>query len=60
VADTFENARHAASLLKISYAAEKPRSRKEDSIKADKPKELFGEASSRNFEGVALSCLRFW
>lgn len=43
VADTFENVRHAASFLKISYAAEKPRLHKEDAIKADKPKELFGE-----------------
>ena len=43
VADTSENARHAASLLKISYAPEKPALEKEQALKVDKPKEFFGE-----------------
>jgi xanthine dehydrogenase YagR molybdenum-binding subunit len=37
VADTSENARHAASLLKISYAPEKPVLRKEDATRQEKP-----------------------
>ena len=37
VADTSENARHAASLLKISYAPEKPVLRKEDATREEKP-----------------------
>jgi len=37
VADTSENARHAASLLKISYAPEKPVLRKEDATRKEKP-----------------------
>jgi xanthine dehydrogenase YagR molybdenum-binding subunit len=43
VADTFERARHAASLLIISYAPETPALRKENAIKTDKPKDWFGE-----------------
>jgi xanthine dehydrogenase YagR molybdenum-binding subunit len=43
VADTSENARHAASLLKISYATETPALSKETAIKTDKPKQFFGE-----------------
>ena len=37
VADTSENARHAASLLNISYAPEKPVLRKEDATRQEKP-----------------------
>jgi xanthine dehydrogenase YagR molybdenum-binding subunit len=44
VADTFEHARHAASLLKISYTPETPALRKEDAIKTDKPKDWFGQS----------------
>src|SRR5436190_15412484 len=37
VADTSENARHAASLLEISYASEKPVLRKEEATREEKP-----------------------
>lgn len=37
VADTSQNARHAASLLKISYAPEKPALRKEDGAREENP-----------------------
>ncbi len=43
VADTIEQARHAASLLKISYAPETPALHKENAIKESKPKEHFDE-----------------
>jgi len=37
VAETSEQARYAASLLRISYALQKPALRMEDALKADKP-----------------------
>lgn len=43
VADTSETARHAATLLKISYAPEKPALEKEDALQVDKPKTFFDE-----------------
>ena len=43
VADTPEDARYAASLLKISYAPETPALQKENAIKESKPKEHLDE-----------------
>jgi xanthine dehydrogenase YagR molybdenum-binding subunit len=55
VADHIENARHAASLLKISYAPETPALDKEDAIKASKPKEHFEEALQKKKGDVAAA-----
>ena len=43
VAETLEQARHGAALLKISHTQEKPVLEKERAIKSDKPKEHFDE-----------------
>jgi len=43
VAETLEQARHGAALLKISHTQEKPVLEKERAIKRDKPKEHFDE-----------------
>src|SRR6266705_4227816 len=56
VADTLEQARYAASLLKISYAARTPALRKEDASKTDEPKEVFEESLQ---ERKAVSPLLF-
>src|SRR5205823_12467209 len=40
VAETSEQARYAASLLKISYAPQKPALRMENALKADKPPQV--------------------
>jgi xanthine dehydrogenase YagR molybdenum-binding subunit len=58
VAETSENARHAASLLKISYAPEPPALRKEDAIRADKPKQHFDEQLQRQNGDVAAALAR--
>src|SRR6266705_183779 len=58
VADTPENARHAASLLKITYTSETPALRKEDAIKASKPKEHFEEELQKKKGDVAAALAR--
>jgi xanthine dehydrogenase YagR molybdenum-binding subunit len=55
VADTLEQARYAASLLKISYAAKTPALRKEDASKTDEPKELFEESLQEKKGDVAAA-----
>src|SRR6266480_5087293 len=55
VADTLEQARYAASLLKISYAAKTPALRKEDASKTDEPKEVFGESLQEKKGDVAAA-----
>jgi xanthine dehydrogenase YagR molybdenum-binding subunit len=53
VAETSEQARHAASLLKINYAPQPPVLSKEDSLKASQPKELFDQALQHKKGDVA-------
>jgi xanthine dehydrogenase YagR molybdenum-binding subunit len=55
VADTSEDARHAASLLKISYAPEKPALRKEDGIREEKPKKHFDRELQKTKGDVAAA-----
>jgi xanthine dehydrogenase YagR molybdenum-binding subunit len=58
VADTSENARHAASLLKISYAPQRPALHKEDTIKTEKPKQHFEEELQKKKGDVAAVLAR--
>src|SRR5438270_5327577 len=58
VADTSEDARHAASVLKISYAPEKPALRKQDAIKVEKPKEHLDEELQRKKGDVGAALAR--
>ena len=58
VADTSEHARHAASLLKISYAAETPALTKEDALKVSKPKEHLDEELQQKKGDVAAALAR--
>ena len=55
VAKTSEEARHAASLLKISYAPEAPSLGKEESLKTSKPEEHFDEALQQKKGDVAAA-----
>jgi xanthine dehydrogenase YagR molybdenum-binding subunit len=58
VADTSENARHAASLLKISYASQSPALHKEDATKVDRPKEHLHEELQQKKGDVAAALVR--
>ncbi len=58
VAETPEQARHAASLLKISYAPETPALRREDAIKTDKPKDWFGDPLQTEKGNLAAALAR--
>jgi xanthine dehydrogenase YagR molybdenum-binding subunit len=58
VADNLENARHAASLLKIFYAPEAPALNKEDASKADKPEKFIGESLQTKKGDVAAVLAR--
>jgi len=57
VADTSENARHAASLLQISYAPEKPVLRKEDATREEKPQKQLDQhlQKTKGDVGAALA-----
>ena len=58
VADTSEDARHAASLLKISYAPEKPALRKEDAMEVEKPKKHLDRDLQKTKGDVASALAR--
>ena len=58
VADTSENARHAASLLKISYAPETPALSKEDALRTNKPTEHLDEQLQKKKGDVATALAR--
>jgi xanthine dehydrogenase YagR molybdenum-binding subunit len=58
LADTSENARHAASLLKISYAPEKPALRKEEAIREEKPKKHLDRDLQKTKGDVAAALAR--
>jgi xanthine dehydrogenase YagR molybdenum-binding subunit len=58
VAETLEQARHAASLLKISYAPQRPALRKEDAIKTSEPTKHFGEDLQKKKGDVAAELAR--
>jgi xanthine dehydrogenase YagR molybdenum-binding subunit len=57
VADTSENARHAASLLQISYAPEKPVLSKEDATREEKPQKQLDQhlQKTKGDVGAALA-----
>jgi xanthine dehydrogenase YagR molybdenum-binding subunit len=58
VSESSEGARHAASLLKISYAPETPALRKEEAVKAEKPEKHIEEELQKKKGDVAATLAR--